>query len=112
MRAFADDIYTYPLPPGHRLPLRKYRLLPTALERSRPSLGFYLAGADPYEGDRLGRLMLTKPGLAARDRLVRGALAAAGVPVRLTLAGGYADPIEETVEINVATLRIFAGRTP
>jgi acetoin utilization deacetylase AcuC-like enzyme len=85
------------------------RLLPAALARSRPDLCFYLAGADPYEGDRLGRLRLTKTGLAARDRLVRGTLAAAGVPVCLTLAGGYADPIEDTVEINVATLRIFAG---
>jgi len=83
-------------------------LLPRALERSRPELCFYLAGADPYAGDRLGRLALTKAGLAARDRLVRDTLRAAGVPVCLTLAGGYADPIEDTVEINVTTLRTFA----
>jgi acetoin utilization deacetylase AcuC-like enzyme len=88
------------------------RLLPTALARSRPDVCFYLAGADPYAGDRLGRLAVTKDGLAARDRLVRDALRAAGVPVCLTLAGGYADPIEDTVEINVVTLRTFAGSGP
>lgn len=85
------------------------RLLPAALARSRPQLCFYLAGADPYGGDRLGRLALTKAGLATRDRLVRDLLAAAGVPVCVTLAGGYADPIEDTAEINVATLRVFSG---
>jgi acetoin utilization deacetylase AcuC-like enzyme len=85
------------------------RLLPQALARARPDLCFYLAGADPYQGDRLGRLALTKDGLAARDRLVREMLARAGVPVCLTLAGGYADPIEDTVEINVTTLRTFSA---
>lgn len=85
------------------------RLLPQALARSRPDICFYLGGADPYEGDRLGRLGLTKEGLAARDGVVHDALARAGVPVCLTLAGGYADPIADTVEINLATLRAFAA---
>jgi acetoin utilization deacetylase AcuC-like enzyme len=85
------------------------RLLPAALEASRPEFAFVLAGADPYAGDRLGRLALTKAGLAARDRLVRDRLRAAGVPVCLTLAGGYADPIADTVEINLETLRTFSG---
>ncbi|MDQ3889491.1 MAG: histone deacetylase [Actinomycetota bacterium] len=85
------------------------RLLPQALARSRPDLCFYLAGADPYAGDRLGRLALTKRGLAARDRLVRDTLRRAGVPVCVALAGGYAQPIEDTVEINVTTLRVFAS---
>jgi acetoin utilization deacetylase AcuC-like enzyme len=84
------------------------RLLAQALARSRPELCFYLAGADPYRGDRLGRLALTRVGLAERDRLVRDALRAAGVPVCVTLAGGYAERIEDTVEINLATLRAFA----
>jgi acetoin utilization deacetylase AcuC-like enzyme len=84
------------------------RLLPRAIARARPELCFYLAGADPYEGDRLGRLALTKTGLAARDRSVRETLDAAGVPVCLTLAGGYADPIEDTVEINLTSLRALA----
>jgi acetoin utilization deacetylase AcuC-like enzyme len=87
------------------------RLLPQALARSRPDICFYLAGADPYQGDRLGRLSLTKAGLAARDALVRESLTAAGVPVCLTLAGGYADPIADTVEINLETLRTFASRS-
>lgn len=85
------------------------RLLPQAIARSRPDVCFYLAGADPYAGDRLGRLGLTKEGLAGRDGVVRAALARAGVPVCLTLAGGYAEPIADTVEINVATLRTFAA---
>jgi acetoin utilization deacetylase AcuC-like enzyme len=85
------------------------RLLPQALARSRPDLCFYLAGADPYAGDRLGRLALTREGLAGRDALVRDLLARAGVPVCVTLAGGYADPIEDTVAINLETLRRFAS---
>jgi acetoin utilization deacetylase AcuC-like enzyme len=84
------------------------RLVPEAVERGRPELCFYLAGADPYAGDRLGRLALSQAGLAERDRLVRDLLAAAGVPVCVTLAGGYGDPIEDTVAINLATLETFA----
>jgi acetoin utilization deacetylase AcuC-like enzyme len=84
------------------------RVLPAALRRARPELCFVLAGADPYEGDRLGRLSLTKAGLRERDALIGEALAAAGVPVCVTLAGGYAEDIRDTVEINVNTLRAFA----
>jgi len=85
------------------------RLLPQALAEARADLCFYLAGADPYAGDRLGRLALSHEGLAERDRFVRDALAAAGVPVCVTLAGGYADPIEDTVAINVETVRTFGA---
>jgi acetoin utilization deacetylase AcuC-like enzyme len=84
------------------------RLLPEALARSRADLAFYLAGADPYAGDRLGRLALSRAGLGMRDRLVRDAFRAAGVPVCLTLAGGYAEPIDDTVAINLETIRIFS----
>jgi acetoin utilization deacetylase AcuC-like enzyme len=83
--------------------------LPRALDAARPDLCFVLAGADPYAGDRLGRLALTKAGLAARDHLVRDTLRAAGVPVCVTLAGGYAERIEDTVEINLETVRTFAA---
>ena len=83
-------------------------LLPRAISTSRPELVFYLAGADPFSGDRLGRLALTKAGLAERDRVVRDLLEAAGIPVCLTLAGGYADPIEDTVDINVRTIELFS----
>jgi acetoin utilization deacetylase AcuC-like enzyme len=83
-------------------------LLPEAIRRARAELCFYLAGADAFEGDRLGRLALTHAGLAARDRLVRSSLLRAGIPACVTLAGGYAERIEDTVAINLATLRAFA----
>lgn len=85
------------------------RLLPQAVARSRPDVCFYLAGADPYEGDRLGRLAVSKRALGLRDAVVKEALARAGVPVCVTLAGGYAEPIADTVEINLTTLRTFAA---
>lgn len=85
------------------------RLLPVALERARPDICYYLAGADPYEHDRLGRLALTKEGLGRRDALVQDALRSAGIPTVITLAGGYAERIEDTVEINVATLHTFSA---
>ena len=83
-------------------------LLPEAIAGARAELCFYLAGADPFEGDRLGRLSLTHAGLASRDRLVRAELLRAGIPVCVTLAGGYAERMEDTVAINLATLRAFA----
>jgi acetoin utilization deacetylase AcuC-like enzyme len=84
--------------------------LAVAIPAARPSLVFYLAGADPWEGDRLGRLALTKAGLAARDELVLDAAAAVGAPACVCLAGGYAPDIRDTVEINLATARVVAGR--
>ena len=90
----ADDEYLWHLERG----------LDETLERSRPQLAFYLAGADPYEDDRLGRLKLTKSGLARRDALVLGALRARGVPVAIAMAGGYARHIEDSVEIHANTL--------
>jgi acetoin utilization deacetylase AcuC-like enzyme len=88
------------------------RALAPALRRARPELCFVLAGADPFAGDRLGRLAVSKDGLAARDALIRDALAAAGVPVCITLAGGYAEEISDTVDINVSTLRGFTNVSP
>ena len=84
-------------------------VLPVALRRARPELCFVLAGADPFVGDRLGRLALTKSGLAARDAHIRATLAGAGVPICVTLAGGYAQDIRDTVDINVSTLRAFTN---
>ena len=78
--------------------------LPSALSGS-PGIVFYLAGADPFEGDRLGGLRLTKTGLAARDRLVLDAARRAGAPVVTVLAGGYAAAVEDTVDIHVAAIR-------
>lgn len=80
------------------------RGLDEALGRSRPQLAFYLAGADPYEDDRLGRLALSKCGLARRDELVLATLAARGVPVAIAMAGGYARDIDDAVEIHANTI--------
>ena len=85
--------------------------LDRAIPAARPELVVFLAGADPWEGDRLGRLALTKAGLAARDALVLDAAAAAGAPVCVCLAGGYAPDIRDTVEINLATARLVARRS-
>ena len=68
-----------------------------------PEIVFYLAGADPYEDDQLGGLALTIEGLRERDRLVFSACRVAGVPVVLTLAGGYARQLEDTIAIHRAS---------
>ena len=70
-----------------------------------PDVVFYLAGADPYEGDRLGRLKLTIDGLRRRDEAVFAACRAAGVPVVITMAGGYAHDVGAIVTIHAATIR-------
>jgi acetoin utilization deacetylase AcuC-like enzyme len=71
---------------------------------SRPECVFYLAGADPYAEDQLGGLRLTKEGLRLRDRMVMDVVGAAGCPLVVTLAGGYARHLEDTVAIHVATI--------
>jgi acetoin utilization deacetylase AcuC-like enzyme len=84
--------------------------LARAVPAARPDLVFFLAGADPWEGDRLGRLALTKAGLAMRDALVLDAAERIGAPVCVALAGGYAPDVADTVEINLATAREVARR--
>lgn len=80
-----------------------------ALVVSRPDVAIYLAGADPFVGDRLGRLAVTKAGLRERDRIVLEKCRCAGVPVAIVMSGGYADPIEHTVDIHFATVELAAG---
>jgi acetoin utilization deacetylase AcuC-like enzyme len=80
-----------------------------ALEQSRADLAIYLAGADPFHDDRLGRLALTKPGLAERDRMVFEYCRWAGLPVAVTMAGGYARDVADTVDIHFATVRLAAS---
>jgi acetoin utilization deacetylase AcuC-like enzyme len=82
--------------------------LPRVLD-NRPEILVYLAGADPFEHDRLGGLNVTKAGLAARDRLVIDAARAAGVPLVTVLAGGYAADVRDTVDIHVATIEAMLG---
>ncbi|MEA2318155.1 MAG: hypothetical protein QOD44_2344 [Solirubrobacteraceae bacterium] len=84
--------------------------LAQAVPAARPEIVFYLAGADPWEGDRLGRLALTKPGLRSRDALVLDTAQQAGAATCVVLAGGYAPDVRDTVEINLATVRAVAGR--
>lgn len=79
--------------------------LPAVLAAARPQLVVYLAGADPHEGDRLGRLGLTFHGLARRDHMVLTACREVGIPVAITIAGGYGHDIATTVEVHVNTVR-------
>ncbi len=84
------------------------RLLSECLPRvfaHRPEIVFYLGGADPYAGDKLGRLSLSVAGLRARDELVLSECRARGVPVATVMSGGYAADIEDTVEIHCNTIR-------
>lgn len=130
---FADDptVYTVSLHGQRNFPFRKERsdldveladgctdepyldALDEALREvwrhheNRPQgLVFYLAGADPHEGDRLGRLKLSAAGLAERDRRVFASMRERGLPVVVTMAGGYGYDIHQTVAIQFETLRI------
>lgn len=131
---FADDprVFTLSLHGRHNFPFRKQasRLdvelddgtgddaylaalraaLPWALQRATPELAIYLAGADPFAGDRLGRLRLSKHGLAARDAYVLGELARHAVPVAIAMAGGYADNVDDVVDIHYATVALALER--
>ncbi|MFC2029702.1 histone deacetylase [Chloroflexota bacterium] len=93
-----DEVYLEALQDG----------LEQALTRARADLAIYLAGADPYEGDMLGRLALTKAGLAQRDRLVLKRCRGEGIPVVVVMAGGYARHVQDAVEIHLQTVRLAA----
>jgi acetoin utilization deacetylase AcuC-like enzyme len=85
-------------------------VLEVALEeldrRFEPGLVIYLAGADPHEGDRLGRLSLSFDGLQARDRRVLDWAWQRRVPLALAMAGGYGLNIEDTVQVQVNTFTV------
>ena len=103
-----DEAYLQALIPGVR------RALDQASTRSSGSspmgrrMAIYLAGADPYEGDLLGRLALTKAGLAERDRLVLSMCREASFPVAIVMAGGYGRWVQDTVDVHLQTVRIAA----
>ncbi len=80
--------------------------LPRVLAESAPDLAIYLAGADPHESDRLGRLALTFDGLIRRDAMVIAMCREIGVPIATTIAGGYGKNILDTVEVHVNTARV------
>jgi acetoin utilization deacetylase AcuC-like enzyme len=91
-----DEVYLEALQTGLR----------RALALASADLAIYLAGADPYAGDQLGRLGLSKEGLAERDRLVFDLCRGAGLPVAAVMSGGYGRQIEDTVEIHLGTVRV------
>ena len=80
-----------------------------SIDQAYAELAIYLAGADPFIGDTLGRMAVSKAGLAQRDRLVLDLCRSAGLPVAITMAGGYAKNVEDIVDIHFETLRIAAG---
>lgn len=77
-----------------------------ALREFQPDLIYYVAGADPYYDDQLGGLKLTLDGLERRDRLVFEKARGKNIPIAVTLAGGYARRVEDTVQIHASTMRI------
>lgn len=79
-----------------------------ALRQAEANLAFYIAGADPFAGDRLGRMALTKAGLAERDWLVFDFCRRASLPVAVVMGGGYAKQVEDTVDIHFQTIQLAA----
>lgn len=81
-----------------------------------PEVVFYLGGADPFAGDKLGRLSLSVGGLRRRDEMVLGGCRARGLPVVTVMSGGYAADVNDTVEIHCNTIRaaksVFAAPRP
>jgi acetoin utilization deacetylase AcuC-like enzyme len=96
----SDDAYLQALQIG----------LMKSINKFRSDLVVYLAGADPYHDDRLGRLALTKIGLAQRDQLVFHTCHQSGIPVAIVMAGGYARDINDTVSIHAETIRQAAAQ--
>jgi acetoin utilization deacetylase AcuC-like enzyme len=122
-----DSIFTFSMHGENNYPVRKERSdldvelpdgttdatylatlkhhLPAIIDSFTPNAIIYLAGADPFEGDRLGRLKLSKPGLQARDRYVLETARDNRVPIAVTMAGGYAHDVADIVDIHFATVR-------
>jgi acetoin utilization deacetylase AcuC-like enzyme len=97
-----DEVYLAALEAG----------LAEVFSRCQPDLAIYLAGADPYAGDRLGRLNLSFAGLETRDRLVLAACREKRIPVALAMAGGYAQPIDDTTRIHATTINLAKRMFP
>jgi acetoin utilization deacetylase AcuC-like enzyme len=86
-----------------------YPALDLVMHTARPDLLIYVSGADAFAGDSLGRLALSKAGLATRDRVIRAMAHDHGVPVMVTMAGGYGYNIEDTVDIHYQTVCVMLG---
>lgn len=101
--------YSAPMPPGHRFPMHKYARLAQVLEEESligPE-GFYIAGVDPHQSDRLGRLGLSDEGLAARDAYVLETCLAVA-PVVGVIGGGYDDDIDRLARRHTILYRAAA----
>jgi acetoin utilization deacetylase AcuC-like enzyme len=85
------------------------RAIRGVVEVGRPELVFYVAGADPFEGDRLGRMAVTREGLAHRNEMVADAMRQAGIPVAMVMGGGYAHQVEDTVAIHLDAVEAVAS---
>lgn len=81
-----------------------------AIMSAGADLAIFIAGADAFVGDRLGKLNVSKVGLAQRDTLVLGLCESAGLAVAIAMGGGYADNVEDIVEIHLQTVRLAAQR--
>jgi acetoin utilization deacetylase AcuC-like enzyme len=81
-----------------------------ALMAANADLAIYVSGADPFIGDKLGKLSVSKAGLAERDRIVFELCAAAGLPIAVAMGGGYADNVSDIVDIHFNTVKIAASR--
>jgi acetoin utilization deacetylase AcuC-like enzyme len=120
------DVFTFSIHQEHLYPVKERSDLDIGLENGTgdeefnarlaegleqvwshgPEVVLYQAGADPFEEDQLGALRLTHEGLAARDRLVLEGCARRGIPVVVTLGGGYARELSDTVRIHTRTCQI------
>jgi acetoin utilization deacetylase AcuC-like enzyme len=83
--------------------------LAPVIRDARPDVAIYLAGADPHEGDRLGRLKLTFDGLRRRDAMVLETCREVGIPVCVTIAGGYGRDVHDTVAVHLGTVAVAAS---
>ena len=80
--------------------------LQTSLRLAGADLAIYIAGADPYLRDRLGRMSLSKAGLRARDQMVFAACQAIGLPVAIVMGGGYSPNLDDIVDIHIQTIQV------
>jgi acetoin utilization deacetylase AcuC-like enzyme len=126
-----DDVFTFSMHGGKNYPFHKVagsldvelddgtgddvyleRLrdaLSVVLTSAAPDIVFYIAGADPHEGDALGRLKLTFDGLVRRDAFVLERCREVGLPLAITIGGGYGRNIDDTVRVHVNTVRVASS---
>lgn len=82
--------------------------LDAAVRKWRPDLVLYIAGADPYEGDTLGRLAVTRAGLHTRDAMVIGQCEDSSVPLAICMGGGYAPEVDVIAGLHFTTFALAA----